>query len=44
MSLGFSAKDSDDAINSVLSTISQEDIASMELGELLKLALQSGKK
>jgi len=44
VSLGFSAKDSDDAINSVLSDISQEEIAQMELGELLKLALQSGKK
>jgi holliday junction DNA helicase RuvA len=44
VSLGFSAKDSDDAINSVLSEISQEEIAQMELGELLKLALQSGKK
>ncbi len=44
ISLGFSAKDSDDAINSVLSDIAQEDIAKMELGELLKLALQSGKK
>jgi Holliday junction DNA helicase RuvA len=44
VSLGFSAKDSDDAINSVLSEISQEEIAHMELGELLKLALQSGKK
>lgn len=44
VSLGFSAKDSDDAINSVLSEISQEEIAKMELGELLKLALQSGKK
>ncbi len=44
VSLGFSAKDSDDAINSVLSEISQENIAQMELGELLKLALQSGKK
>ena len=44
VSLGFSAKDSDDAINSVLSEISQDEIAQMELGELLKLALQSGKK
>jgi Holliday junction DNA helicase RuvA len=44
VSLGFSAKDSDDAINSVLSDIPQEEIAQMELGELLKLALQSGKK
>ena len=44
ISLGFSAKDSDDAISSVLSDISQEEIAQMELGELLKLALQSGKK
>lgn len=44
VSLGFSAKDSDDAINTVLSEISQEEIAQMELGELLKLALQSGKK
>jgi len=44
VSLGFSAKDSDDAINSVLSEISQEEIAQIELGELLKLALQSGKK
>lgn len=44
VSLGFSAKDSDEAINSVLSEISQEEIAQMELGELLKLALQSGKK
>ena len=44
VSLGFTAKDSDDAINSVLSEISQEEIAQMELGELLKLALQSGKK
>ena len=44
VSLGFSAKDSDDAINSVLSDIPQEEIAKMELGELLKLALQSGKK
>jgi holliday junction DNA helicase RuvA len=44
VSLGFSAKDSDDAINSVLSEISHEEIAQMELGELLKLALQSGKK
>ncbi len=44
VSLGFSAKDSDDAINSILSEISQEEIAQMELGELLKLALQSGKK
>jgi Holliday junction DNA helicase RuvA len=44
VSLGFSAKDSDDAINSVLSEISQEEIGQMELGELLKLALQSGKK
>jgi holliday junction DNA helicase RuvA len=44
VSLGFSAKDSDDAINTVLSDVSQEEIARMELGELLKLALQSGKK
>ncbi len=44
ISLGFSAKDSDEAINAVLSDISPEQIASMELGELLKLALQSGKK
>ena len=44
ISLGFSAKDSDDAINLVLSDIPQEHIAQMELGELLKLALQSGKK
>jgi Holliday junction DNA helicase RuvA len=44
ISLGFSAKDSDDAINVVLSDIPQEKIAQMELGELLKLALQSGKK
>lgn len=44
ISLGFSAKDSDEAINSVLSNVSQEDIASMELGDLLKLALQNGKK
>jgi Holliday junction DNA helicase RuvA len=44
MSLGFSAKDSDEAINSVVSEISSEEIASMELGELLKMALQSGKK
>ena len=44
VSLGFSAKDSDDAINSVLADIPQEEIAQMELGELLKLALQSGKK
>jgi Holliday junction DNA helicase RuvA len=44
VSLGFSTKDSDDAINSVLSDIPQEEIAKMELGELLKLALQSGKK
>lgn len=44
ISLGFSAKDSDDAINLVLSDIPQEQIAQMELGELLKLALQSGKK
>jgi len=44
VSLGFTAKDSDDAINSALSEVSQEEIAGMELGELLKLALQSGKK
>ena len=44
MSLGFSAKDSDEAINSVLSSVTQEEISSMELGDLLKLALQSGKK
>ena len=44
ISLGFSAKDSDEAINSVLSSVSQEEIASMELGDLLKLALQNGKK
>jgi Holliday junction DNA helicase RuvA len=44
ISLGFSAKDSDDAINSVLSDMTQDEIANMELGELLKLALQSGKK
>jgi Holliday junction DNA helicase RuvA len=44
ISLGFSAKDSDEAINSVLSNVSQEEIASMELGDLLKLALQNGKK
>jgi Holliday junction DNA helicase RuvA len=44
VSLGFSAKDSDNAINTVLSDVSQEEIARMELGELLKLALQSGKK
>lgn len=44
MSLGFSAKDSDEAINYVVSDISPEEIASMELGELLKMALQSGKK
>jgi Holliday junction DNA helicase RuvA len=44
ISLGFSAKDSDEAINSVLSTLSQEEVASMALGDLLKLALQSGKK
>lgn len=44
ISLGFSAKDSDEAINSVLSDISPEEIASMEIGSLLKLALQSGKK
>jgi len=44
VSLGFSAKDSDDAINAVLSDVPQEKIVTMELGELLKLALQSGKK
>jgi Holliday junction DNA helicase RuvA len=44
VSLGFSARDSDEAINSVLSNVSQEEIASMELGDLLKLALQNGKK
>ena len=44
VSLGFSAKDSDEAINSVLSNVSQEEISSMELGDLLKLALQNGKK
>lgn len=44
VSLGFSAKDSDEAINSVLTNESPEEIASMELGDLLKLALQSGKK
>ena len=44
ISLGFSAKDSDEAINSVLSNVSPEEIATMELGDLLKLALQNGKK
>ena len=44
MSLGFSAKDSDEAINTVVSDFSPEEVASMELGELLKMALQSGKK
>ena len=44
VSLGFSAKDSAEAIKSVLSNVSHEEISSMELGDLLKLALQNGKK
>lgn len=44
MSLGFSAKDSDEAINNVVSDVSPDEVTTMELGELLKMALQSGKK
>ena len=44
--LGFSAKESDIAINSTLSHLSEigEDPSTYELSELLRLSLQSGKR
>ena len=44
--LGFSAKESDSAINSTLSHLAEEGIepSSLEIAELLKLSLQSGKR
>jgi Holliday junction DNA helicase RuvA len=46
ISLGFSAKDSDAAISTVVSKLAEEgiDAASMDISELLKLALQSGRR
>ena len=45
ISLGFSPKESDGAISAVLSDLHEENLdpATMELGELLKLSLTSGK-
>jgi Holliday junction DNA helicase RuvA len=44
MSLGFTAKESDNAITNVVNQISEEggDANSVELAELLKRALQKG--
>lgn len=44
--LGFSAKESDTAINATLSHLSEigEDASSYDLAELLKMTLQSGKR
>lgn len=44
VSLGYSAKESDGAINLLVEERAGQDIASMEMGELLKLALQSGRR
>ena len=45
VSLGFSPKESDGAISTVVSTLQSDgvDAASLELSELLKLTLASGK-
>ncbi len=46
VSLGFSAKDSDDAINSVVAEYADNGVepTELELSELLKQALQSGRR
>jgi len=46
ISLGFSAKDSDVAISTVVSKLAEDgvDAASVDISELLKLALQSGRR
>lgn len=46
VSLGFSAKESDVAVQSLVASYSEEgiDISTIELSELLKRALQSGKR
>jgi len=46
ISLGFSAKDSDVAMSTVVSKLAEEgiDAASTDISELLKLALQSGRR
>jgi Holliday junction DNA helicase RuvA len=46
MSLGFSAKDSDIAISSVISNLAEDgtDAGTIDISELLKLALQSGRR
>lgn len=46
ISLGFSAKESDEAINTVVAEYAENgaDISAMELSELLKKALQSGRR
>jgi Holliday junction DNA helicase RuvA len=46
ISLGFTAKDSDVAINEVLATYAEEGIdpATADLSELLKKTLQSGRR
>lgn len=46
ISLGFSAKDSDIAISTVVSKLAEDgiDAASVDISELLKLALQSGRR
>ena len=44
ISLGFSAKESDNSINELLQSLNGASADEMELSELLKLALQSGKR
>jgi Holliday junction DNA helicase RuvA len=46
VSLGFSAKDSDLAISTVIGNLAEEgiDASSVDISELLKLALQSGRR
>jgi Holliday junction DNA helicase RuvA len=46
ISLGFSAKDSDIAISSVISNLAEDgtDAGTIDISELLKLALQSGRR
>jgi Holliday junction DNA helicase RuvA len=46
VSLGFSAKDSDAAINSVIAEYAENGVepTELELSELLKQALQSGRR
>jgi Holliday junction DNA helicase RuvA len=46
ISLGFTAKDSDASINEMMSSLSEDgvDASSLELSELLKKTLQTGRR